>query len=335
MKQLETQVEKIEKWRKEKGLSREEVGNMKLQEVYKLVGEWEKSREVVTLETLDSFLPTKYIIPNNKLANKMTEVPYDEPFLLEVNSEKKVKNPVSINYDDENIKIFDKNKRFTPYDRTVHNAVCSIYEAGSDHFTPDRVYRVMNGIDDSQYVSPQARGAITRSLDKMRRTYAKVDYSNEAQAYRQDIEHATFEDHILSAKKVTLSAGGKEVIGYKLNGGKPLLYEYAQFTKQVLTVPIELLNTKDVIKSTPEVIVIREYLIRRIEVMKENQSTSNKILFEKIFNEIDHPEPTADKARKVRNNVEKLLTKFKKEGYIKDFKFYKSGRSFKGIDIIH
>ena len=291
------------------------------------------------IELLNSIIPQNYIIPNNRLINKMVkgEAPYNKEFELRINKEaakKEILTKVSLNYDDENIQIYDKDKRFTPYDRTVHNAVCSLFEAGNTNFTPEQVYRAMNGLDDQQYVSPQSVGAITRSLDKQRQIYAKVDYTNEAKAYRKDVRSCIVEDHILSAKKITLEAGGHKVTGYKLNN-KPILYEYAQLTGQVLTVPSKLLNTKDVIKSTEDVIIIREYLIRRIEVMKKNKDQSNRILLERVYEELNEPEPTKKKALKVRNIIEKLLSKFVSEKYIKNFEFYKEGRAFKGIEIFY
>ena len=291
------------------------------------------------IELLNSIIPQNYIIPNNRLINKMVkgEVPYNKEFKLRINKEaakKKILTKVSLNYDDSNIQIYDKDRRFTPYDRTVHNAVCSLFEAGNTNFTPEQVYRAMNGLDDQQYVSPQSVGAITRSLDKQRRIYAKVDYTNEAKAYRKDVRSCIVEDHILSAKKITLEAGGHKVTGYKLNN-KPILYEYAQLTGQVLTVPSKLLNTKDVIRSTEDVIIIREYLIRRIEVMKKNKDQSNRILLERVYEELNEPEPTKETSRKVRNIIDALLKKYVTEKYIKDYKYFKEGRAFKGIEIFY
>ncbi len=327
----------LDKWPELTGLTIDELDNMEIWQVVELVNEKLKE-EIQGIELLDGIVPESYIIPNNKLVNTMAkgEVLCNENFNLRINNEnkKEILTKVSLNYDDENIQIYDKNKRFTPYDRTVHNAVCSLFEAGNTNFTPDQVYRAMNGLDDQQYVSPQAVGAITRSLDKQRRIYAKVDYTNEAKAYRKDVNSCIVEDYILSAKKITLEAGGQRVTGYKLNS-KPILYQYAQVSGQVLTVPSKLLNTKDVIKSTPEVIIIREYLIRRIEVMKKNKDQSNRILLDSVYEEIDQPEPTKEKAKKVRDTIEKLLSKFILEKYIKGFEFYKEGRTFKGVKIFY
>jgi hypothetical protein len=324
----------LDKWPELTGLTIDELDNMEIWQVVELVNEKLKE-EIQEIELLDGIVPESYIIPNNKLVNTMAkgEVLCNENFNLRINK-KETLTKVSLNYDDENIQIYDKDKRFTPYDRTVHNAVCSLFEAGNTNFTPDQVYRVMNGLDDQQYVSPQAVGAITRSLDKQRRIYANINYTDEAKEYRKDVNSCIVEDYILSAKKITLEAGGQRVTGYKLNS-KPILYQYAQVSGQVLTVPSKLLNTKDVIKSTEDVIIIREYLIRRIEVMKNNKNQSNRILLDSVYKEIDQPDPTKKKALKVRNIIEKLLSKFVSEKYIKNFEFYKEGRAFKGIEIIY
>lgn len=324
---------------KAKNTDKQDIENLSFSELLQLVNIGPLAEDMDEIELLNSIIPEKYIIPNNRLINKMAknEIIYNEEFDLRINPESKnvIITKVSLNYDDENIKIYDKDKRFTPYDRTVHNAVCSLLEAGNNNFTPEQVYRCMNGLEDSQYVSPQAVGAITKSIDKSRRIYAWVDYGNEAKAYNKNIGNCIVEDYILSAKKITLEAGGKRVTGYKLNT-KPILYQYAQVTGQVLTVPSILLNTKDIIRSTPEVTIIREYLIRRIEVMKRNsKNQSNNILFQSVNEEIGHPDPTKQKAEKIRDTIKKLLDKFIELKYIKDFEFYKEGRAFKGVKITY
>jgi hypothetical protein len=235
--------------------------------------------------------------------------------------------PTFINYDDANIQIAEKDKRFTKYDRCVHNAVCSIFEAGNNNFTPDQVYRCMNGLNDSQYVSPQSIEIIIANIDKLMRTYVKVDYTNEARMYRRNlVEEYIVEGYILSATKITVKAGGHRRIGYKFNG-KPLLYEYAQVSRQIATVPSKLLKTKDVIRANPEVNIIKEYLLRRIEQMKKAKGKKQikRILFEKIYNETDELKPHKKKALRIRNTAKTLLTKFSEEKYIKGFRFYEKG----------
>lgn len=295
----------------------------------------------IDIEKLDSITPTSYIMANNKMMNKLSNGELKEgltDLLVIDRPRKEVVTPISLNYDDENIQIVNKDKRFTPYDRTVHNSICSIFEAGNGTFTPDQVYRCMNGLNNTEKVSPQAIGAVTKSIDKTRRMYTKIEVEKEAKEY--GLDKIKMEDHILSARKITLEAGGHEVVGYKFNysnNSKPIIYEYAQMTRQVLTIPRELLNTKDVIRSTTEVTIIREYLIRRIEVMKRkgNKHQSNKIRFTSINQEIGQDDPAKEKAKKIRDNSSKLLDSFKDNDYIKEYKFYKEGRSFKGIEIFY
>lgn len=291
--------------------------------------------------SLDTIIPKKYVIPNNKLANRLTKEDVDidardMKLPLVMNKKKEIVTKVYLLYDDENITIYGEGKNFTPYDRSVLNAVCSIFEAGNANFTASQVYRCMNGLNGTEKVSPQSVGAVTRSLDKMRGTFMIIDCSDEASAYKKSANFKPLlKDYILSAKKVTLTLGNNEVIGYTLNN-KPILYEYAQFTNQVLSVPSKLLNTKDVLRCTPEVIIIRDYLIKRIEEMKNpKNSLSNKILFSTMFEVIGQPEPTKKKALKIRETVEKILGNYKKEKYIRNFKFSKKFKTFYHVEIVY
>lgn len=311
-----------------------------LNEMKKLINEC-KNQNKETLKkqnviTLNSIIPNNYTIPNNKLSN---EIPKDllgigEVALTVCRGKKEVLTTVSVDYDSEGIQIYNKSERFTPYDRVVHNAVCSLYEAGNTEFTALMVYRCMNGLINNEKVSPQAVGAVTKSLDKVSRIRCKIDWTAEAQARGANIDSGLLEGNILTTKKITVSTSGKTIEAYQLLD-KPILYTYAQTTKQVITIPIKLLQTKEKIRSTDEVIVIREYLIRRIEVIKNNNKHSNKILYESIFKEIGLSNPTKQKKEKVRKAVKEILNYWIDENYIAKFEEYKEGRTFKGLKIFY
>lgn len=334
----ERKIQEIKAWARRKGYTDEQIGKMAVVDILEQMEAEEE--DIFPIEILKSTVPDKHIIPNNKLANRMTDgrIPFDgREFDLLLNKQNNISNPVTINYEDDAIQIQDKDKRFTPYDRSVYNAVCSLYEADNNHFTPDQVYRCMNGLTEKESVSPQAVGHVTRSIDKMRKIHAKVDYTNEMKTKnKENTDQFIIEGFIINADKIRIKAGGYEVAGYRMLP-KPILYEYAQVTKQVISVPSKLLNTKDVIRNTEEVIVIREYLIRRIEIMKhpKNKNYSNRILFESVFNELDLPNPTSKKSMKVRNIIFKILDKYKAEKYIKNYAIHKASRSFKGVDIFY
>ena len=148
-----------------------------------------------TIEALVSIVPKRHIKPNNKLANEITRnfINEGQQELL-VSSEKsklEIVTRAMLTYTDEKISLSGR-PRFTSYDREVHDGVVTLYEAGNRVITPSMVYRAMNGMADSEKISPQAVGAVTRSLDKSRRIMVYIDFSQEARAYNNNCK-ATYE----------------------------------------------------------------------------------------------------------------------------------------------
>lgn len=346
IKELKEQIKKFEnptdedKWKYSQAYFNEMITSSKsLLNVYLLSFKDLKEGKKEGLIKLNSIVPSTYIIPNTKLNNYLTQiVDYTGlgPVELQVNK-KGVLTKVGIDYDDKNINL---PKNFTAYDRTVLNASISLYEAGNECFTPDMVYRCMNGLTDKEKPSPQQKGAITKSIDKARRLFCTIDYTEEAKDRNKDVDRCYIEDNILNAKKIVIEAGGNEVDGYKFNT-KPVLYQYAQVSGQLISIPVKILNTKSATRSTDDVIVIREYLIRRIEVMKHSKNKhSNKILYKSVYEEIGldlsiRNQALADKTTKVRNAVKKILEYWQNEKYIKKFQEYKKGKTFEGIEIFY
>ena len=284
--------------------------------------------------------PEKYFMPNNKMTNELSKdsMIYGEQFDLMVSNRKEVTNRVMITIDD-NVTLNDRNKTFTSYDRTVLDAICSIYEANkiTDErisFTIDQVYRCMNGLTGNERVRDTAREAITASIEKMRSIRADIDITNELRAHGNNLDRTyKLNDYLLSLRGVTIRTGGHEVNGYILNT-IPILYDYSQRFKQVVSVPITLLNTSDKLRSTPEVTVTRNHLIRRIEVMKRNVTTGRKITFQNIYDELRLENVTKEKSKKIRDNVIEILNKYKDDKYIKDYRLYKKAHTFQGVEIV-
>ena len=143
--------------------------------------------------------------------------------------------------------------------------------------------------------------------------------------------------YLLACDKVTVTTSGKTQEAYKLLR-KPILYEYSQVSKQIINVPIALLQTSGAVRGTEEVIVIRGYLLRQIIGMKSKTfARSNKITYEGIYSELDMEDltgkPLADKSRKVRSHVDALLSEWMEQEFIKDFTVYKEGKTHKGVAI--
>ena len=296
------------------------------------------------IEALKSVLPQNHVKPVNKFANEITRDFLNRGrqalVVSRANAKQEIVTKATLAYMDENVSLSGRIK-FTPYDREVHDGVITLFEAGNNIITPIMVYRAMNGMTDTEYVSPQAIGAVTRSLDKSRRIMVSIDYSQEAKSYETNVRKGniktTYEGFLLACDKITVKIAGQNREAYKLLR-KPILYEYAQVTKQVITVPTALLRTKEAVRGTEEVIVIRGYLLRQIMGMKSKYFLrSNRITYDGVYAELDMDglagKALANKTQKIRGHVSALLEEWTQQKFIKDFSVYKEGNKHRGVII--
>jgi len=161
----------------------------------------------------------------------------------------------------------------------------------------------------------------------------KVDFTEEAKVRNIAIDKAEIDSYLLNATAVTVESGGHKVEAYKIHT-KPVLYEYAQRTKQILSVSPKLLDTKEATRNTEEIISIKEYLIRRIEIMKNDASMSNKIIYDTIFEEVGIVIKGYTERNRYRKYIKDILALWiARDDYIKSFIEYTVGKSFKGIEL--
>lgn len=287
------------------------------------------------IEILKSVIPKTFAITNNKLSNEMTKDFTNKGDIslavMNVGKKNEIRTYNSLAYEGENVSITGRYE-FTAYDRAIHNAVCSLYAAGNDIVTPAMVYRAVTGITETEYVSPQSIEAVLNSLDKSRFMRLKVDFTEEAKARGFDVDKTMIDSYLLPAEAVVVKTGGHEMAAYKILK-TPALYQYSQRTKQIISIPLELLDTKVATRNTEEIIPIKEYLVRRIEIMKNDDSMGNKILYETIFDEVGLKDIIKQKSLVLRNSIKAILELWKDKGYIHNFEEYKMGRSIKGIAI--
>lgn len=294
----------------------------------------ETSKEFEALRTI---LPKTYYITNNKLDNEITKDFMDngEIMLAVINPDKtnEISTYNSLTYEGENISITGK-QTFTAYDRAVHNAVSTLWAAGNQIITPQRVYMTMAGIKEREYISPQAIGAVTKSIEKSRATKLKIDFTAEAKAKKLNVESAVIDSMLLNVDKITVRAGGEVKEAYKITR-TPALYEYAQLTKQIISVPIGLLDIRQATRNTEYIIPIKEYLLRRIGIMKNNGGMGNKIVYNTIFEEAGIKTENPTQTKRYRDSIKAILDLWKKEKEIKGYKEYKDGKCIKGITITY
>ena len=309
------------------------------------------------LEDIEVFrkniVPENHIKPVNRLAKEITKDKiWESETELTVspkNSKKEVITKVIFDYDNNYVKLSGREK-YRPYDQEVYDGIVTLYVANESLFktegilfTPAMVYRAMNGLTETESVSEQAIKLVAKSLDKSRFIRVTIDYTEEAKMYNKNYEEAKYEGYLLNAEKITAKIKGKEHKEvYKLMR-KPILYDYAQVSGQVITVPMKLLNTRPKFNNTEDVIIIRGYLLKQIEWIKKREKVrvkrSENITYEAIYKELEISKINYNdamykkKTHTTRTQVKAILDEWKIQEYIKDYTEYKEGQSIRGITI--
>lgn len=296
------------------------------------------------LPQLTSILPQKHVMPNNKLANKLTS--FENSHLIDAaaidlvvsgRGKAEVTTRCILSYEGDSVTLSSR-QPFTEYDRNVADAVTSLYEYGdpSHIITPATVYRAMVHQTNRETPSAQTLGAVTRSLDKMRFVRVQIDCTDELTRRKANLDGAQItggkiDTYLLALDKIEVMASGKKVTAYKIIKA-PVLYDYARLTNQVLTVPAKLLDVPNQSNSEQR-IAIKGYLLRRIKVMQGRTPQSNRILFEKVFEAAGKPDATKTEKGRIRDYTTAVLDYWKAEKFIKGYTIAKDGKSVIGVDI--
>lgn len=314
------------------------------------------------IEQLKSVLPKKHVMPNNKLANVMTmgiidigEITLEES---KKGAKKRIETTCVLTYEGDKVKLTGR-QSFTEYDRNVYNAVASLYVYGdpSHIVTPAMVYRTMTGLTDAEKPTAGQLAAVARSLDKMRFIRARIDCTEELKMRHitlnsQQINNGEIDTSLLMAEAVKVKAGGQTVKAYHILK-VPILYEYAAAVKQVLTVSASTLDIKELnpdgsvgarLPNTESRILIKGYLIRRIEGMKGKNKLNNPVIalydYQRdgethygLYSITGKVDPTREEMRRIREDAEKMLAYWKATGYITDYEVQTQGKKITGFKI--
>lgn len=322
------------------------VGYIKL--IQKGIDEY---KQQINIPALIAKIPEDRVMANTKLSNVMDRQPslFDDILEIRVSREtdkKPIYTQVQLVYENTDIEIQAGQNNFSPFDRAVHDSVVSIYASGQKTFTPETVYRAMAGKKESKYADPKTIAEVSASIEKSLRIRASIDITKEAEARGYDLSdnpkikegtRATMSDTLLSARKLQLRTGGTVKTGYIFNA-TPILYDYALLSKQIISVKSYLLDVSSAINMTNEVMVIRDYLHREIEIMKNPKSDRNaKIAYKSIYEYLnitpEHHANINNKRLKIRNTVKKILKYQTSKKYIKGWTEYKIGKELGGVII--
>ena len=300
------------------------------------------------LPKLQSLIPQKHLIPNNKLANSLTKDIIGAGIIeLKVSGKKEPEllTRCILNYEGANVKLSSR-QPFTEYDRNVADAVTSLYEYGdaSHIITAAQVYRAMVHATKPETPSAQQIGAVTKSLDKMRFVRVQIDCSQELTRRKVSLNGAQVIDgkidtYLLAMKKIEVTAGGQRVSAYKILE-PPILYEYSSLTGQVLTVSADLLDVRNnagvKVNNTELRIAAKGYLLRRISVMKGKSGgrQSHTIKYSSLYEEVC-PGQTLRRIeqQRLRDYIAIVLKNWTWKGFISGYTDTFQGNKKIGVEI--
>ena len=129
------------------------------------------------------------------------------------------------------------------------------------------------------------------------------------------------------------TANGRCVDGYTVNK-PPVLYQHSAIFGQLITYPARLLDTANAGQNTPENIVIKKYLLRRIYMAKGKSKTSPRIKYSSVYEKAGILDPDKKQRKRINDYVIACLQLWQKDGQIKGYTEYKEGRTRAGVDLI-
>lgn len=314
---------------------------------------------------LRAILPSKHVMPNNKMANVLTKLDIDEP--TEIIVHKNATSTCVLTVPNEAMHDLFQKEGLSHYDRAVYDAVTTLYLYGDpEHLmTPAMIYRAMVGANSTEKPTQKQIDSVVSSLDKMRFVRIQVDCTEEmkkipaAKKWEKKLKSGEcriiIDDYLLAAKSATVYAGGQEVKAYKIMDA-PSLYDYSNAVKEVVTLPSSILDVKRLNKdgsvsnrslpNSRQRVLIKTYLVRRIEGMKGKNGLSSRNIslngytrdgeyHEGIYDHAGFKNPSKTEASRVRSDVECMLDFWKATGYIKGYAPYKGNdkKTFAGYTI--
>ena len=312
------------------------------------------------LAKLTSIIPRTHVIPISKVAQKVTQKNFIDGKQKDVDVSRGTNGKTLVrclmDYNGKDV-IMSTRHALTEYDRCINDTVASLYVYGNDRhvFTPDMLCRSMMGMTEKENPSPQQVAEAVESLERQAAIRVKIDCTAQLKAQGittingQQIGGGKFTTNLLMLEALEIEAGGRKVTAYQILK-PPIMYEYSAALGEVANVPLELLDIRETYKKTPTAkpklvnkrirnsarrIAIKEYLLRRISIMKGPTKQTNRITLDTLLTEAmsEPQQPTAKERRNCIEYVYQVLDYWQAQGFITGYKRVKKGNAVVALDM--
>lgn len=299
-----------------------------LAEVENLQEELERLKiQAINSTSYTSIIPKKSVLSVSKVAKKSCELINGNAGGVFVDKKKKV--AVTLSVISDNVKLPEQ---YTMFDYCIHEAVCTLIQSGNKAFSAEMVYRAMNGLTNTQKVTPQAVAAVTKSIMKQRHIDVIIDCSKDP-----DLKDTQpfIQDYVIPCKIISAKINGNRTQIFVMHDDFTPIFKYSSLKKQVRYLDIKLFNIFD-LRSSEQITTIKFYLLQQIESMKGKNGRNKTIRFDTIMQDCKlkfSPSNPAKDIKKYRDYIKKMLNYWIECGYISGYKENKNGRAFESVTI--
>ena len=287
--------------------------------------------------------PTKLTVPCDKLSKIIFTISRDEYAGIIENHEvcycsegvkkgEKVETPFWLKH------VKDYKDKLPPdgFTRAVLFHAMNFLERGFKFFTFSMVFDSLNGGEEKRHICKEQYDAIKRAIDNLGFTLITIDLKPLLEAcpkyaanFKGDLKRAEIVGCLLPMKYAEIEINGQKTLAVKLLDESPLM-TYAKLKNQVMTYDISPLAIPGQ-KNTPQVMTIKNYLLRRIELARQRKGIRPIILFDTLYKNCglaDASDSTKQNARKI---IVDTLKAFVSDGVIKNFEFERQDGTYRAI----
>lgn len=201
-------------------------------------------------------------------------------------------------------------KRLTPFDKLVYMAAGALYNAGSNIFTIEQLYKMMGY---SGRPSDKDRKKINESLTKMTsRLY--IDSTKEVEI-NKNYPPFKYDSDLLPFERLEVIINNSPATAIHLFREPPLI-TFARERRQITTISRALLMPP--VNKTTENLYIQDYLIERIAHMNNNKKIVRKMLYKTIYEKCNIT--TKKQKQRAPEKIKTFLDYYIQQGFIKSYK---------------
>lgn len=292
----------------------------------------------------------KYKIATTKVSNELPDFIFGEQAAVRVSKARKPKKQVYVILEaaqqDSGVSVSGM-EHITALDRLVNDNIASLYMENESHtFTVAEIWRAVVADTKKATPSPQQLEDIEASIEKQRRTMIYIRAKEHGELNRMDNSASlVFDGYLLSATGAEITKGGKRIRAYEFID-MPILHKYAAAVGQIATIPADIKDIRAIDQKTGELldtpgisnttnnVLIKEFLLRRIEAMRGNNNFKpSPIKLQSIYEYIGKPKPNRTESGRIRKDIDSILACWVKKKYIKSYKFLKDGAKIAKIAV--